>query len=317
MRIERILPLIIIAATSCDDVVVTPLGKFGDLGNGYFQYECTNTWDVMCRYGAYASDFPRQIALGARFSMAYEATNGDLNNIPITVEPVSVEWIAPAGAAFQTKKQGNVAIIARSTKDGRVVDYIHVDVVQAFDLDVLTEAGGVPPKTVFAGAEVSLVATPYDVYGDSLPGSLAWTWGTSNDAVVSLATVNGTPKMLLYANGKGAAEVTVASGGTTRTLKFEVLAKPGGGYGSDAGGSDDVGGSGDVSSWDAGGSDAGGGDAWDEDAGTGDAWEDDAGTGDAWEDDAGGMDVEGPDTAGEDVSGSDTAEDTGGDDAND
>lgn len=293
MRIERVLPLVILVATSCDGLTGTPNGKFGDLGNGYFQYECTNEWDVMCRWGGYPTDFPLQIALGSRFSMAYEPTNSSLGGTPITVEPVSTEWISPAGAAFQALKPGSVSIIARSTKDGRVVDYLHVDVVKAFDLDVLTAEGGLPARTVFRGSQMTLIATPYDVYGDSLPGSLAWTWGSSDEGVVSLESVNGTPKMILYASGKGVAEVTISSGGATRTLTIEVLEKPGG-----------------VTVTDAGPSDAG-----PSDGGPTDTAEPDAGATDAGATDTGGADAGPEDTATEDAQGLDTLDDTGAQDA--
>lgn len=221
----------VLITMSCDGGTIGPT-KIGDLSNGYFIYECSTAYDIVCwDHCPWFSDcddiiktsngFPDKIAVGSRFEVRYkpQSSSDDIANV---VVPVSSTWLSVEGDSFVANKTGTSSLIARAVQGGAVLDYTHVHVVEPTGIVVSTTDGDAVPTTLTKGQQVDWIVYPVDVWGDPLAGSLTWTWTVENPTIVDYTGFSGSPERTIHALATGTTKIVVEVAGIKEELTITV-----------------------------------------------------------------------------------------------
>lgn len=217
-------PLIAAALAGCG-----PFGSTGSLQTGAFGYVCSSaatTTDLGCGSSFFVpSDVPGAIAVGAHFDLEYSHDisifSDDSSPIVASLAPAAPSLLgaeAPVSAGatgFKFSAPGTVAVLAR-TADGSVVDFLHVKGV-AFDHVALQDSLGqeVPATLSVPSSGTDLQAVPMGPSDQALAGGLAYTWTSSDEAVVRVVagtgfgSSSGVDSVHLDPVGSGTATVSV------------------------------------------------------------------------------------------------------------
>lgn len=160
----------------------------GDLGNGYFVYECTAPGDVTCRTREVSSTgytpgerFPSQIARGADFNLRFEPRSLTPGAVAIGVG--SEDYLLPTGGSYRAAHKGFASILAKARSSGRVMDFTHVRITDAVSLRIDVTDGNARFE---AGRETTVRSVPVDSRGDELSGALPTTWRVDDPSLVEL-----------------------------------------------------------------------------------------------------------------------------------
>lgn len=197
---------------ACED---SPPGTQGELGQGSFTYECLSAEDVGCFNAPYdGAELPVGIAVGSKF---------DLNFHGETARIVSgSESLAEAVSdGFRARAPGTVAMLAEATARDRVVDFVHLDLVDVADLELSGEGtDGEDPLLV--GNHWEWTASPKSDEGTALAGTLLCTWTSSDTSVVRFSQTQETHLNGVRGMAPGKAIVTVTVGAASKAIEVTV-----------------------------------------------------------------------------------------------
>lgn len=125
----------------------------GELGNGRFLYTCGGTSDPACESSANGDAvdyFPECIALGGAFDLEYElldisSLESDELTPVIYVESVNQGFFRGTDE-FLARRVGSAAFVVRESE--RVLDLIHLTIVEPDAIDVLARDPATPTTTL-------------------------------------------------------------------------------------------------------------------------------------------------------------------------
>ena len=268
-----------LALVGCSDTCdgSTAPGAVGELGNGRFLYTCGGPSDPACEATASgdADYFPDCIALGGRFDLEYELVDGsalesgDLTPL-LYIESVNQGFFRGTDE-FEALRVGSAAFVVR--EDERVLDLIHLLVVEPDDIDVIGSDPTVPTTALelpVGDAEV-LRVLPRSSQCFGLGGAVPIEAESSD---LEVAAVSAGDVLRIQGLAPGTAVVRARIGELEQSLTVTVVGSPvdpdTGPSESTSSGDDTSGGTTDASgTTDAGTTDAGTTDAGTTDASTG------------------------------------------------
>lgn len=192
--------------------LTTPTTAPGALGNGNFSYTCQAN-DATCREGDQIAP-PSEVAVGARFRLAYQSNNDNGTEPPFVVPASSALASAPLYQAgnFEILKPGDCAYLAE--EDGNIDDFLNI-------LGAPVDHIQVPPQLSLAAFDQhSVTVNPVDAQDYPLAGSLQYTWSSSDETIASVSGQGPTASITGVAPGH--AIVTVGVGGTYNTFSVTV-----------------------------------------------------------------------------------------------
>lgn len=172
----------------------TEPGAVGELGNGRFLYTCGGTSDPACESSANGDAvdyFPECIALGGAFDLEYElldasALETDELTPVLYVESVNQGFFRGTDD-FQARRAGSAAFVVRESE--RVLDLIHLTIVEPDGIDVLARDPATPTTTLelAAGDTEVLRVLPRSSACLELGGAVAIEASSSDEAVVAVS----------------------------------------------------------------------------------------------------------------------------------
>lgn len=189
--------------------------KLGDLGRGTFQYTCVSEDDVVCGSGAKTKDFtfPTSLAVKGRFKLTYNPKSSFQSQIGNPVlKPASNEFISDDSLDFfRALKPGRVAVVARSSSNGKAADLTYVRIAAPTKLRLLDDKNQ-PSRLnieVKRGDTFLLRAEARDANDAVLAGTIDFDWTTSAPTIVDLDAGTPIAKMPFVAKEVGEAKLTV------------------------------------------------------------------------------------------------------------
>jgi hypothetical protein len=232
-RCYELLALVgVLALAGCGDSGGTSQTKLGDLGRGSFRYTCVSSDDGICPSGTNERnfDFPTSIAVGGRFKLGFVAKSGDKEQIGNAVlKPASNEFLNDDSLEyFIAKKVGRVAVVAKSSANGKAADLTYVRIAEPKKLKLTdTSTSTVPPPsiTIVKGKTLTLRAEAHGEIDEALAGTVDVDWTSSSTDVIELASRPPSARMTFNAKIEGKSTITAKIGSATTTLEVQVVAQ--------------------------------------------------------------------------------------------
>lgn len=220
-----------VAASTLAGCSSNPLGKSGNLANGGFTYECVDVQDDhACAQLAINSmtTFPSDIAVGSQFRVSFTPKSDQQQNAGNPqLRPVAADYlVSTADGQFKALKAGYCAIVARSSKDGTVIDYTLVHMTNIADIAMTADGStvgnsGASPFSV--GASVELKATPVDERGQPVDGTLDYVWTIDDTSVATFQSpINKSASASLQGVKAGTTTLHIQSGDAKRDVQITV-----------------------------------------------------------------------------------------------
>ena len=237
MHVMRRLRTIVVLAAGLSAGLVAcssqPVGKTGNLANGGFTYKCVNaTEDPACKGLESSADpgplsFPTSVAVGADFRVEFTPLPNQVQNagLPQLRAVASDYLLNDAENQFQAKKAGYCAIVARSSKDGTVIDYTLVHMADVANLAVWAAGSpiGATGTTITSGETLDVQAVPTDGSDNVLDGTLKYTWSLDSTNVVEFdVPATSSAHATLRAVTKGTAQLHVQTGNAQTAIQVTV-----------------------------------------------------------------------------------------------
>lgn len=209
----------------------------GELGNGYFEYVCSESPDTACRATMIEYQrVPSPIAVGAVFDLDYvyhSSVEDSVDTGAVNLRPASTERVERTSEGLlRLLDAGEHAILAH---DGEVVAdmiHLHANEVDMIDIHLQTFTDDldwidVQEIQLLVGQTARIEASPVDEDGRVLAGGFELDWQTSDDSVVYLGEalyLMGTIEHVIdiEARAAGEASITVTLGSHQRTIDVVV-----------------------------------------------------------------------------------------------
>jgi hypothetical protein len=219
-------------------------GTIGGTGEGFFQYSCVTDGDAVCNQtGAVDAnsvvelginqEVPEAVAVGARFDLHFSGTvlEDDGETLLVETVPASFDHVETSGG-FVIDEAGFWAFLAQSPK-GVVADFIHVQALEAADLEVWKDEQKVTAFEMTVGSELQVAAVPRDEAGLALGGALPYLWTSSDPGVALVDQAGGTgvptggieindDEVRIYAAAAGTTNIEVQRGELVHTVAVTV-----------------------------------------------------------------------------------------------
>jgi hypothetical protein len=223
---ERIHLPIAVAALVAALTAGCSAGTGGELSNGSFAYVCTTSTDVHCQDSIFPSNLlPNAVAVGGQFNITYTGetpVTEDGVEFQVRVVPASPSMVESVnGAGFRITSPGEVAFLGRGA-NGVVSDFVHVHASVVDRIGMISSGQDVTTVEVDASFDVSITANPIDKDGQTLGGGLDYSWTSSNDAIVSVASSGLDNHATITGNAAGTAMVSVTAGDATADIAVTV-----------------------------------------------------------------------------------------------
>jgi hypothetical protein len=175
--------------------------------------------DPWCPGGQQPSSFPERIGKDGLFEVTFQPS--DHQTVHFDLKPAAPGIIEEENATFAAKSSGVVALLAKRTSDGRILDFVHVTVVDVSALS-LEEGSASPPIVWQPGEQHTLSVIAVDSDQAPLAGARPFTWSTDNPIVLGLDRASPSPTMDLTARSSGHASLTVTTGTSQVVLSLTV-----------------------------------------------------------------------------------------------
>lgn len=203
----------LLGLVACD---VTDTGRSGELGRGYFFYECDNNPDDgFCDRAPLDREFPDAVATGSLFRIDYEPQD----SVYVNIVSGCLDCMERTPDGFVMTTEGRAPLLVENG-EGEIYDVLHVEAKTAADLVVRVDGDAWPDGELLLvqGAVHELGATPQAADGTELGGSLDYEWEIADETVVELMSSGIRNDIELRAVAEGETTVTVRSG----ELSFEI-----------------------------------------------------------------------------------------------
>lgn len=211
--------------STCGDS--TSPGTIGELGNGRFLYECGGTSDPVCEHSSNGDYFPECIVLGGGFDLEYELIDASaLESNELTpvlyVESINQGFFRGTDD-FEALRVGEAAFVVRESE--RVLDLIHLDIVEPDSIDVFARDPATPTTTVELGVGETEVLRvfPRNLGCPQLGGAVPIEADSSDTAIVSLSAGD---VLRIQGQAEGTAVVRVRIGALEQAITVQVGATP-------------------------------------------------------------------------------------------
>jgi hypothetical protein len=220
-------------ASACTPTPATdPAFEPGALGNGSFVFACDDAF-ACDPYSGTADKFPKQVSLGATFSVRFVAKGETAPVNPSTptgqtLGAVGNAYLGPAiGGGFDALKPGFATIAARNAQ-GFIVDFVTLEITKPdslaiYDASQLSSFSKVSldKVTLKVDEQLTLRALPRSKSQD-LAGSLRYEW-TPGDSSGVVAVGSATQTTATIVGKKvGTSTVSVTGGTFSQSLSVEV-----------------------------------------------------------------------------------------------
>jgi hypothetical protein len=237
-----------LALAGCGDGTLGYDGSLGELGEGFFSYNCVDDGDAVCNTSnavdtmavdlelGMAGELPAAVAVGARFDLSYwgDISTDDGERLFVETVPASPDDVRQGGG-FVIDAPGIYAFLARSPR-GVTADFVHLHARPLATLDLWLDEQKVSAANIDADGDVVLAVVPNDDSGLPLAGALGYVWSTSDASVVRVGEIDtvGAPpegvehnddEVRVVGIGAGSAVVTVTMGAVSRSLDVTVVAE--------------------------------------------------------------------------------------------
>jgi len=200
----------------------------GELGNGFFSFDCVSLTDGACGWAVGTTDvgeqerFPSCLALNSTFRLDYELSNQDAldderSGPALFVEPASGAYVDRA-EPFVALREGRAAMLARA--DEQVVDFIHFSVVSPDGVDLRDADGRLVSAIDMAVNEIRVLRVTARSSRCATVGGALPLRATSNDP--SIVTASSTTGELLELDGRGLGEASVIVDLGLQTVEIPV-----------------------------------------------------------------------------------------------
>lgn len=213
--------------SSCDGETASAVTT-GELGNGSFEYRCVGTGDPVCELGLFGQQFPDCVAVGGEFELDYtlrDLSDRDEDELSpfLHVDSASQAFFSGSAGRFRAEQPGSAALLA--VDHDKVVDLIHVDIVEpdAMDILALDPADPVDHIVLEQGDIAIFRVFPRNIGCAALGGAVEVEATSSDDVVVKPAVVD---VLELKAHAPGLATVTVRMGELSHDIEVQVLGGP-------------------------------------------------------------------------------------------
>lgn len=204
----------------------------GALGRGSFTYNCVSQFndDPACKTGSTSTTtFPSALAVGGAFKLTYVADDAAKTSIgnPI-IKPASTDFLTDeAGGVFLAKKPGRVAVIARSSSNGKAADFTFLNIAVPTGVELHQGDGTVASAqlTLHVGDSLTLLAqafTQTSSIKERLAGSVDFDWTTSSAATIRLVDQSPSTRMDFEAVAAGRSTLQATLNGLKTSIDVEV-----------------------------------------------------------------------------------------------
>lgn len=204
----------VLGLAACD---VTDTGRSGELGRGFFFYECDdNPDDGFCDRDAFDREFPAAVAMGAYFRIDYRP---DDSAAYVDVVSGCLDCMERTADGFVMTTEGRAPLLAE-TGSGEIYDVLHIEAKAAAELTVRIDGEVWPDGELLLvrGESYELGATPRAADGTELGGALDYEWTIGDEAVVEGLSASIRNDIELRAAAVGETTVTVQAG----ELRYEI-----------------------------------------------------------------------------------------------
>jgi hypothetical protein len=202
------------------------------MGNGYFSYWCLDVDDDYACHGSETSHLEgmsRKIAVGAAFDVEFavdeESEHAGLATTPLSASPSRLEETMDGNLRLLVP--GFTALIMIDWRD-RAVDFYHLTGAAVAALEIFTEGSFwqdeelVEDLALEQGAAASLHAVPLDDDGDSLAGTLEYTWSVDDATVIEIVESERGRRKEIVALAPGEVTLTISAGGVSAEVEVTV-----------------------------------------------------------------------------------------------
>lgn len=193
-------------------------GTPGELGDGEysFEYRCHRQDQMPCVDAHEGEEVPEGIVVGGRFGLWFHGESSPYTSV---VKPASPTMVESVDWGFVARLPGKVAMLGIAGADGRVLDMIHVNLVQ---LHALRVEGPVDGATLAVGEQWQLDARPLSESGVVLAGTLDCEWHSSDESIVMPVQASGVCSNDIRGMAPGTATITMTSGDVSQSLDVMV-----------------------------------------------------------------------------------------------
>jgi hypothetical protein len=194
----------------------------GELNRGRFEYVCVAETDLSCRDFDIATRFPEAFAVGGRFSIRFEPSDG--GPLP-RVEPAAPGVLALQSSILTFERAGTSAILA--LRGSELVDYRHLEAFPVTAVEFRNEAAAtIVDAELIDREERAFSAIPLDAFDRPLSGALSYQWRVEDESIASLVTSSTSREVTIRGHGVGTTVLEVDVGGMIATLPLVVETPP-------------------------------------------------------------------------------------------
>jgi hypothetical protein len=202
--------------------------RSGNLGKGGFSYQCLNgAADFACGSAnkTTPTTFPAAVAEGSYFGITFQPSDTAAAGNP-SLRSVSDDYLtSDTPGEFLAKKPGRSAIVARSSTDGRFVDYTLVTVAPISTLRMMRQGEFVDDKlSMRVGDAFDFRALPMNVRGDGLAGMVPYDWKSTDSEVLKLDGAN--PSATINGRAIRAGTSTLTANVGSHTISIDITVTP-------------------------------------------------------------------------------------------
>ncbi|MDD9945772.1 MAG: hypothetical protein OXU20_32310 [Myxococcales bacterium] len=205
------------ALTACHD------GLQGELGNGWFEYQCVNDTDTFCSdrgtgFRSRRADFPEFVGVGGRFRMDYEPP---LFGSAGQVRTASSERIARRDDHFIVVSAGHGGLFARE-RSGQVLDVVHLDCRAVANVGVERDGEVRGSVELALGFAASVRVLPVTSNDEVLAGAFSYSFTVDDPDRLTVRSHDG-PRVRLVGDAPGRTRLHVNLSGQEFTLEVDVV----------------------------------------------------------------------------------------------